>query len=257
MITQPKALLLDISGVIYQGDRPIAGAVAAVKRLRDSNLRLRFVTNTSRRPRRRILESLADMGFPIAADELFTAPLAARRWLEAERRRPLLLIHPDLQEDFAGLDTREPDAVLLADAGNELNYANLDAAFALLMDGAPLLAVGTNRYFQGKRRLHLDAGPFVRALEYAAGVEAIVAGKPSGAFYEQVLADVECQPDEALMVGDDVNADVQGALDAGLHACLVRTGKYRDGDEAGLPRHAAVAASVVDVVNDLIGPELP
>jgi ribonucleotide monophosphatase NagD (HAD superfamily) len=30
------------------------------------------------------------------------------------------------------------------------------------------------------------------------------------------------------MVGDDVEADVGGALDAGLRAVLVRTGKYRE-----------------------------
>ena len=33
------------------------------------------------------------------------------------------------------------------------------------------------------------------------------------------------------MVGDDVFGDVEGALQAGINACLVRTGKYRDGDE--------------------------
>ena len=33
------------------------------------------------------------------------------------------------------------------------------------------------------------------------------------------------------MVGDDIYGDVEGALNAGIPACLVRTGKYRTGDE--------------------------
>ncbi|WP_394886978.1 HAD hydrolase-like protein [Mesorhizobium sp. AaZ16] len=50
------------------------------------------------------------------------------------------------------------------------------------------------------------------------------------------------------MVGDDAEGDVAGALDAGLSsALLVRTGKYRPGDETRFdPRPTAV-------FNDLAG----
>ncbi len=34
------------------------------------------------------------------------------------------------------------------------------------------------------------------------------------------------------MVGDDVRVDVLGAQAAGVAGCLVRTGKYVEGDEA-------------------------
>ena len=34
-------------------------------------------------------------------------------------------------------------------------------------------------------------------------------------------------PDRAVMVGDDIESDIGGALSAGLAAILVRTGKYR------------------------------
>lgn len=36
------------------------------------------------------------------------------------------------------------------------------------------------------------------------------------------------------MVGDDVVDDVQGAMELGMRAILVRTGKYRSGDEERL-----------------------
>lgn len=54
-------------------------------------------------------------------------------------------------------------------------------------------------------------------------------------------------PGGALMVGDDVQADVIGALDAGLHAALVRTGKYREGDEQRAAG-AMVAADLAELV---------
>lgn len=229
-----KTVLLDISGVLYQGSAPIPGAVQAVGRLRKAGVVLRFVTNTSRQPAAALLKKLHNLGFEVAPGELFTAPQAARRWLVERGHRPFLIVHPDIETEFEGLDQTNPDAVLLADAEDRLNYTYLDKAFALLMEGAPLLAIGDNRYFQGGDRLHLDAGPFVRALEYAAGIRAHVAGKPSPLFFQQALADVKSSASDTLMVGDDVQADVQGALDVGLHACLVQTGKYRQGDEDGL-----------------------
>jgi ribonucleotide monophosphatase NagD (HAD superfamily) len=77
----------------------------------------------------------------------------------------------------------------------------------------------------------LDAGPFVVALEYAAGVEATVLGKPAKDFFLSAVASLGCRPEETVLVGDDAASDVGGALKAGLRGILVRTGKYRPGDE--------------------------
>lgn len=248
-----KAVLLDIAGVLHDGQAPYPGAIEAVERLARAAVPLRFVTNTSRRTRATTVQRLRDMGFAVTAEQVFTAPLAARAYLEREGLRPLLIIHPDLAPDFAGLETRDPNAVFLADAAEYCGYAELDRAFGLISDGAPLVAVGRNRYFREAGRLHLDAGAFVAALEYASGKPAIVAGKPAPAFFRAVLDDLGVEPAEAIMIGDDVEADVVGALDNGLQACLVQTGKYRAGDEARLAgtgaRLAADLVSALDCVS--------
>ena len=74
-----RAVLLDLAGVVYQGDQPLPGAVDAVACLRQAGLRLRFLTNTTRMPRRALLSRLADMGIRIADEELFTPAQAAMR----------------------------------------------------------------------------------------------------------------------------------------------------------------------------------
>lgn len=250
-----RGVLLDIAGVLHDGSKPYPGALEAVERLGDAGLPVRFVTNTSRRTRAATLRRLADMGFPVTAEQVFTAPLAARRYLESHGLRPLLVIHPDLAEDFAGLDTGQPDAVFVADAGEHFTYARLDAAFELLSDGAPLIAVGRNRYFRDAGRLHLDAGPFVAALEYASGREAVIAGKPSAEFFDAVLGDLHVPAADAVMIGDDVEADVLGAEAQGIHAIQVQTGKYRDGDRDKLSGSDAelvadLAAAVDRILTD-------
>ena len=72
-----RAVLLDIAGVVYQGEQPLPGAVDAVADLRQAGFRLRFLTNTTRMPRRALLSRLNSMGIAIAGDELFT-PVARR-----------------------------------------------------------------------------------------------------------------------------------------------------------------------------------
>ncbi|MFC5695241.1 TIGR01458 family HAD-type hydrolase [Pseudomonas sp. GCM10022186] len=243
-----QAVLLDISGVLYVDDQPVAGALQAVRALQDRGCPLRLITNTSRQGRAAIHRQLTAMGFAVPAEQIFTAPQAVLRHVRARGLKPYCLIHPGLEEEFADLlHQPEPDAVVLGDAEMRFDYAHLDRAFQLLIEGAPLICMGDNRYFRGQGALHLDAGPFVRALEYAAGTTALVLGKPSADFFASALDDLGARADATLMIGDDVVADIQGALCAGLKACLVRTGKYRAGDEAQAPA-AWVAADLAAAV---------
>lgn len=71
-----SGVLLDLSGVLYEGDTAIPGAVNAVKRLRRSNLPVRFLTNTTRRPQRTIVVKLVAMGFKVEASEILIAAAA-------------------------------------------------------------------------------------------------------------------------------------------------------------------------------------
>lgn len=234
-----RGVLLDLSGVLYVGEATLPGARRAVSALQKARLPMRFVTNTTRTPRRVLLDRLADMGFTVSPDLLFTAPRAARDYLVQRELTPYLVVHPDLAEEFRDFPRSGANAVLLGDAGPAFTYERLNAAFRLLMDGAPLLAMGRNRYFRQAEGLSLDQGPFVAGLEYAADSQALVLGKPAATFFEAAVASLGLPPEEVLMVGDDAEADVDGALAAGLQAALVQTGKYRQGDEAAIAHPGA------------------
>ncbi|HYX50413.1 MAG TPA: HAD-IA family hydrolase, partial [Ktedonobacteraceae bacterium] len=54
----------------------------------------------------------------------------------------------------------------------------------------------------------------------------IVLGKPNRAFFEQALLTIGVLPQEAIMVGDDIENDIGGAQRAGLQGALVCTGKH-------------------------------
>jgi HAD superfamily hydrolase (TIGR01458 family) len=226
-----RGLLLDLDGVLYVEDEPVEGAKESVRELREGGLGLRFVTNTTARSRGQTVDKLARLGFEVAPEELVTpAALARRHCLDAGHRTVALIMNQDVKEDFEGLEEvgEDPDAVIMGDLGEAFGFPILNHAFRMVMDGAELVALQKNRFWLTEDGLSLDAGPFVAAIEYAAGTEAVVVGKPSASFFELVLGDLEQESGRAAIVGDDVETDVEGAMRAGLAGILVRTGKYRE-----------------------------
>ncbi|MGO9489820.1 MAG: TIGR01458 family HAD-type hydrolase [Solirubrobacteraceae bacterium] len=234
-------LLIDIDGVLHVGAEPIPGAREALELLRDRQIPFRLVTNTTSRSRRLVVDRLLGMGFQLEEDDVLTpAALAVRHCRERGYRRVALHVAPALSEDLAqlaGPSGGDPDAVILGDLGEEFTWARMNAIFQQLRGGAELIALQRNRVWQSEQGLVLDAGPFVVALEYAVGRQAVVTGKPSSTFFSTALAELGCEAATTAMIGDDLEADVGGAIEAGIDGVLVRTGKFRAG---------ALAASAVE-----------
>jgi HAD superfamily hydrolase (TIGR01458 family) len=227
-----RAVLIDIDGVLTVSWRPLPGAVQAVTRIRDAGLAVALLTNTTSRTRASIASTLADLGFPVGVDDIFTAPSLTAAYL-ADRypgARCALLNSGDIGEDLAGVtivdDDSEPDVVVVGGAGPEFSYTALDRVYGYLQRGARLVAMHRNLYWRTDRGLQLDTGAFLVGLEQAARVEAEVVGKPADAFFAAALAGVDAAPGEALMVGDDLDADVLAAQRNGITGVLVRTGKF-------------------------------
>lgn len=226
----PQAILIDLAGVLHIDDEPIAGAVDALADLRASGLPIRFLTNTTRSPRSRIVANLRQMDFVVEADEILTAVLATRNLVRQRNLHPHYLVHPDIADEI-GCSHAEPDAVVLGDAGHHFNFEVLNRVFRLLMQGLPFIVMARNRYFMEIDGLTLDMGAFVAGLEYSSGKTAEVVGKPATPFFRTALDELGIAPEQAVLIGDDLADDIGGAQAAGIPGILVRTGKYRTTDE--------------------------
>lgn len=234
-----EGVLIDLDGVIYQSGGVIPGAAEAILWLTERNIPFLFVTNTTSRPRQALVEKLAGFGISSDQDRILTPPVAAASWLSTHAPGPIALFVPEAtKQDFSGTaqlsDSKDDhvSAVVLGDLGTAWTYPELNQAFRLLMQNPKpvLVALGMTRYWQTKEGLSLDVGPFVKALEYAADREAVILGKPSGAFFETALTKLGCDASRAIMIGDDVVGDIDGAQACGIRGILVRTGKFRPSD---------------------------
>jgi ribonucleotide monophosphatase NagD (HAD superfamily) len=191
-MTPPRAVVLDMEGVLHVDWRAIDGSAAAVERLTAAGVGLAVLTNTTGRTRADIAGRLAAMGMPIPAGQIVTAAAAAAQHLRRHHAgaRVHALVEPAIAGELEGVELVEDPA----------------AAEVILLGGP-------------------DDGAFVAGLEYATGIEAAVAGKPAPGIFEVACELAGAPPREAAMVGDDLESDLRPARALGMWVVLVRTGK--------------------------------
>ena len=223
-----QAILFDLDGVLYIGDHSIEGATQTVAQLTRFGHRIAGITNTTTQPKRVIVEKLQSMNIPIPESAIYTPAALASQCIG--NKSAAFFIRDALREDFEGIreDSEKPDFVVMGDIGGE-GYPPelLRTIFEHVMNGAKVLALHKNRFWQKADGLHLDLGVFVAAIEYATGKEATILGKPSTDFFHGICKALDVAPEHTLMVGDDIESDIGGAKQAGLKTVLVQTGKYR------------------------------
>ena len=235
-----------------RGSQVVPGAPEAVQWLRDQGLTVRFCTNTDSIPPATLADRLARRGFQTSEEELVTPVAVAAQLLGSDPEARVLAVAAEgvrelLADRLAGAGERATH-VLVADPSYGAAYDDLDAAFRAVRDGAELWATQVNRVAVRDDGEHLDTGGWVRLLEYATGAAARVLGKPSPAFFTAPLEALGRAPATALVVGDDLEADVGGGSAVGAATVLVRTGK---GDPP--PGGDVEPDAVIDSVADLPG----
>ena len=231
----PRLILLDLDGTLYVGNQPLPGAIPCIAQLRDSNIPLRFLTNTTTKSQSQLVAQMREMGFTLDDHELISAPVAAKLEVQAlqESAGRQLRIWPvvadAIKTDFAEFtwDDTAPDYIILGDIGDAWDLALINRLFNVIHGGAELIALHKNRFWQTAEGLKADIGFFVAGLEYVCSKAARVMGKPNRDFFQRVLDSVGLSAENALMVGDDIDSDVGGAQLMGMQGCLVKTGKFR------------------------------
>lgn len=230
VLSSIRGILFDLDGVLYVGSTVYKGAREAITEIKKRGYRCRFITNTSTLSRASLHKKLTALGFGIEEDEIISASRAALIYLQ-QFEDPVchFVLAEDVKQDFRYFrqSDSKADFLIIGDIGDAWSYRMMNKAFNLLIDGARLIAIHKNRFWQTEHGLQIDIGAFVSALEYASQKEAIVIGKPSPEFFKSALTEMDLPPEQVAIVGDDIDSDIGGGQRAGLTGVLVKTGKYR------------------------------
>ena len=240
-----RLVIFDLDGVIYRGHEPIAGARELVDFLHAAGVEVRFATNNSMVARAGYVTRLAGMGIATGADEIVTSTSATVEHVKrhAPEVRAVLAIGADgmraelaeagfdvtmageagAREHGGGALDRHYDAVIVG-LDPHVDYRRLAVAMSAVAGGARLIATNADARYPTPAGFLPGAGSIVAALATATGVTADVIGKPSPAMFTAVLEASGIAAAQAVVVGDNPDADVAGAHRAGIAAILVLTG---------------------------------
>ena len=223
------AFLLDLDGVLYRGDQPIAHAAASVKALRALGKRVAFVTNNSSRTPEAVVAHLASVGVAADVAEVETSGLTTAEALAGRGVTTALVVgEHGLRAALTAVGISEADPDQVPDAvvvgwDRTLTYETLRAASIAVQRGAALVASNADASYPAPDGLTWPgAGAIVAALEAATERPAEVFGKPNAPILQAALA--RAGGGRPLVVGDRVNTDIEGARRLRWDSMLVLTG---------------------------------
>jgi 4-nitrophenyl phosphatase len=230
-----KAVVFDLDGVIYRGKTLIPHAAEAVQWARDRGLCVRFLTNNSTLTRDDYSNRLDKFGIPTPPDHVMTSAYATAAYLKAcgEPGAKILVVgEGGLRAEIAavGFEIVEPanaDGARYVAVGmdRQFCYDMLRAAMTAVLAGAEFIASNRDTTFPIENGgLLPGGGTIVAAIEAAVGFPPVLIGKPTPRMLEMVICDLGCKPDEAVIVGDRLDTDIQVGRAVGVHTALVLTG---------------------------------
>jgi HAD superfamily hydrolase (TIGR01450 family) len=226
-----KAFLFDLDGCLRYGLEPAPGAVPLLQALRRRGKSILVLTNTSSKGAEGLAQELRGIGVDLAPAEIQTTFDAAGEYVRYRFGPTNVLcigtsalqerLRRDGHEVLPLHRCREAKAVIVG-RDREFNIDRMVAAAKAIDEGAAFIALNMDV------RLPVEggdytaaAGPLVAAIAMLAYKEPEVLGKPSAAFFDLALRRLGVTPQEAVMIGDNVETDIKGGKAAGLFSILI------------------------------------
>ena len=222
-------ILIDFDGIIRLGSKPAPDTGQFLKFLSEQKIPTYIISNST-------LKTSDDIKNFLKENELdceipaMTSVDAAINYVKNHYKKVSVFCDENIKKNFSEfIVDNNPEAVVIGDLGDGWNYETLNKIFRMVYNGADLIAMQKNKFWKPDGvNLCLDAGAFISAIEYATGKESVLIGKPSPIYFYTALELLGFNKDESfIMIGDDIETDIQGAEELGGTGILVYSGKTK------------------------------
>jgi len=220
-------ILIDFDGVIKLGNSPAPDAGDFLDFILEDDIPSYIISNSTLRTGTDVEKFLIDNQLPSKVPAM-TAADATLHYAKENYKKVSVYCVNEIRNLFKELINDEnPEAVIIGDNGENWNYKLMNEIFLKVHKGADIIAMQKNRFwYPPEKGLSLDAGAFIKAIEYASGKEAVLIGKPSPIYFQSALSLLGfSKGSDFIMIGDDIDSDILGAQQAGGRGILIYTGK--------------------------------
>ncbi|QKS47388.1 HAD-IIA family hydrolase (plasmid) [Paenibacillus cellulosilyticus] len=224
--------LFDLDGTIYVGGKALPGAVDTIQTLRDRDKKIMFATNTTVYTREEVRDKLIQLGIECERDEIVTALSVAGMYFRhyAPGAKVLLIGSEAMTEEMrlSEVDTTVDPTLathVLVGLDRSFDFEKLTVGMNAVRSGALLIAANPDPFCPLDTGVIPDTWALVRAIETASMLQTHdIIGKPSRYYASYVLNQLDCRPEECLMVGDRLETDVELGNSTGMYTALVLSG---------------------------------
>jgi HAD superfamily hydrolase (TIGR01458 family) len=229
-----EGLIIDLEGTLVSSGTPLSGSIKFINYLNRNDIKYCIVTNTISKTIEEWKIILDEIGFDIEKDKIINPIIVLNEYLKENNISKYYFIGPDnikmlLKES---LEYDIPEYIIFCDFENiDLDYKLLNKIFQYIRNGSKMIATSYSNYYLSKDEYKMDTGIFVKMYETLTNEKAIIMGKPSQAIYKTALAKIGIEASNAIAIGDDALTDIIGGKEMGMKTILVKTGKYKNGDE--------------------------
>lgn len=241
-----RALIIDMDGVLWHGDKPVPGLVDFFQILRDKNLKFILATNNASLTPQQYVNKLDRMGVTVELKDIMTSAMATALYL-AEQMDPkqtrIFLVGEDgaeqalLEKGFTltgiyelNSETSKGADVVICGKDHAINWDKLATATLNIRAGAKFIGTNGDTTLPTERGLTHGNGAILAALEAATDVKPVIVGKPEPIMYQQAMAKLGADLNETIAIGDKLETDILGAIRTGIRSLMVMTGVSTEDD---------------------------
>jgi len=235
--------LIDLDGVVYVGESPTEGAVETINLLKKSGKIVIFLTNDPRKTAAEYSEKLREMGIVVTPGDVVTSGMAIayhirNSYPDIGNKSAYVVGSSSLKDEIRltglevvnGEDARRADFVIVG-GHPEFHYEEMKLATLAIRGGAEFFATNRDPAYPSPEGLIPATGAMLASIETACGRKAVVAGKPELIMFEVALAEhLHRDREKFAIIGDRLDADVQGGRNAGIAAILALSGSTSEDD---------------------------
>jgi NagD protein len=254
-IRAKAAFIVDMDGVLYHGNRLLAGAAEFVAWLKARDKRFLFLTNSSERSPAELSQKLSRLGVEVESSHFYTSALATASFLVSQKPggsayaigEPGLI--NALYEAGYTMNNVNPDYVVVGEA-RSYNLDTIEKAVSLVTGGARL--IGTNPDLTGptEKGIMPACGALLAPIELATGRKAYFVGKPNPLMMRHAIRKLGVTREETAIVGDRMDTDIIAGIESDMETILVLSGVTALAD---LPRFAYAPRHILEGVFEIPG----
>lgn len=236
-LTNIQALIIDMDGVLWEGNRPLPGLKDFFKCIRKKNLPFILATNNASLTQEQYISKLEIMGVSISPSEILTSSMATAHYLSEQTIPDSSTIFvigeqglrlPLIKKGYTLIDSFQSDAnpvdFVICGLDRSLTWDKLADATLHINSGAKFIATNADTTLPTERGPVLGNGAILAALQSATQVSPLIIGKPEPIMYQQAIKLLNVAPEKTIAIGDRLNTDILGAVNTGIRSIMVLTG---------------------------------